>query len=304
MQMFSRNRRNILPLIPANGINLYYEERGNPVGIPILLIMGLGRQMIAWPEDFMTELAKDGHRIILFDNRDAGLSTHFHDALKPNLPRAILATLLGFDIKRPYSLDDLAQDAFALLDHLSIPAAHIVGVSMGGMIAQIMAATIPNRVLSLTSVMSSSGAAGLPGASATLRKQLLQGQPKQPSRSASIEFAAKTMQLMSYPDPARAPDAFLRAASLAYDRSYDPLGTARQLTAIIANGSRVKRLKAITAPTLVIHGANDELVPLACGRNTARHIAGARLEVVEKMAHDLPPSQTNYVAELIRKHIG
>ncbi len=293
-----------MPTIKANNIELYYEERGNPAGVPILLIMGLGRQMIAWPEEFMAQLAKDGHRIILFDNRDVGLSTHFHDAPKPNLPITVISSLLGLPIKRAYSLSDMADDACALLDHLGIAAAHVVGVSMGGMIAQIMAATKQDRVLSLTSVMSSSGAAGLPGANADLRKRLMQGRPKKPSRDNAIAFGAKTMQAMSFPDPKRAPDAFIVGAALAYDRAYDPPGSARQLTAIIADGSRSQRLGMITAPTLVIHGAADALVPLACGRDTAKRIAGARLAIVEAMAHDLPPSQNDHVAGLIRSHVG
>jgi pimeloyl-ACP methyl ester carboxylesterase len=293
-----------MPSIKANNVELYYEERGNPAGVPILLIMGLGRQMIAWPEAFMDELAKDGHRIILFDNRDVGLSTHFHDGPKPNLIKTLIASKLGLFVKRAYSLDDMAVDASAVLDHLEIKAAHIVGVSMGGMIAQILASVMPNRVLTLTSIMSSSGAAGLPGASADLRKRLMKGRPNKPSRDAAIAFGAKTMKAMSYPDPTRAPDAFTTGAALAYDRSYDPLGSARQLTAIIADGSRAQRLGKIIAPTLVIHGAADALVPLACGRDTAKRIRGARLEVVEKMAHDLPPSQNDYVAGLIRAHIA
>jgi pimeloyl-ACP methyl ester carboxylesterase len=293
-----------MPLIKANGIEIYYEERGNPTGAPILLIMGLGRQMIAWPEAFMAELAKAGHRIILFDNRDVGLSTHFHDAPKPNLIKTLIASKLGLSIKSAYSLADMAKDACALLDHMGLDAAHIVGVSMGGMIAQIIASDMPLRVLSLTSIMSSSGAAGLPGASADLRNRLMQGRPRKPTRDAAIAFGAKTMEAMSFPDPTRAPDAFITAAAMAYDRAYDPLGSARQLTAIIADGSRGQRLAKIAARTLVIHGAADALVPLACGRDTAKRISGARLEIVEHMAHDLPPSQNDYVAGLIRAHIA
>jgi pimeloyl-ACP methyl ester carboxylesterase len=169
-----------MPVIKANDIDIYYEERGNPKGAPILLIMGLGRQMIAWPEEFMAELAKDGHRIILFDNRDVGLSSHFHHGPKVNLPLTIIKAMIGLPIKGAYSLADMAGDASALLNHLSVPAAHIVGVSMGGMIAQIMASTMPARVLSLTSIMSSSGAAGLPGASADLRKRLTRA-PQKPN---------------------------------------------------------------------------------------------------------------------------
>jgi pimeloyl-ACP methyl ester carboxylesterase len=293
-----------MPTIKVNGIDLYYEERGNPSGTPILLIMGLGRQMIAWPEPFMAELAKDGHRIILFDNRDVGLSSHFHDGPKPNVVKAVIKSLLGFQIKRAYSLSDMAADGAALLDHLQIEAAHIVGVSMGGMIAQIMASSMPQRVLSLTSIMSSSGAAGLPGATPDLRKRLMKGRPNKPSREAAIAFGANTMKAMSYPCPSREADAFEKGAAQAYDRAYDPLGSARQLIAIIADGSRAQRLGMIKARTLVIHGEADALVPLACGRDTAKRISGAKLEIVEKMAHDLPPSQNAHVASHIRAHIA
>jgi pimeloyl-ACP methyl ester carboxylesterase len=293
-----------MPVIKANDIDIYYEERGNPKGAPILLIMGLGRQMIAWPEEFMAELAKDGHRIILFDNRDVGLSSHFHDGPKPNLPLTLVRALLGLSIKRAYSLSDMAEDSCALLDHLGIPAAHIVGVSMGGMIAQIMASTMPARVLSLTSIMSSSGAAGLPGASADLRKRLTRARPKNPTREATIMFGAQTMEAMSYNDPSRAPDAFIQGATMAYDRCNDPMGSARQLTAIIADGSRTQRLGMIKAPTLVVHGRADRLVPLACGAETAKRIARAKFVIVDAMAHDLPPSQTSHVAGLIRAHVG
>ena len=293
-----------MPTIQANGLELYYEERGDPNGSPILLIMGLGRQMIAWPEPFMDELAKDGHRIVLFDNRDAGLSTHFHDGPKPNIAMTAIAALLGMSIKRAYLLSDMAQDAGALLDHLGIKAAHIVGVSMGGMIAQIMAATMPKRVLSLTSVMSSSGAAGLPGASANLRKRLMKNRPAKGSRDKAIAYGASTMEAMSYPCPSRAKDAFIVGATQAYDRAYDPLGAGRQLTAIIADGSRTQRLGMIKAPTLVIHGAADALVPLACGADTAKRITGAKCEIIDAMAHDLPPSQDAKVAGLIRAHIA
>jgi pimeloyl-ACP methyl ester carboxylesterase len=293
-----------MPTIKANNIDIYYEERGNPKGAPILLIMGLGRQMIAWPEEFMAELAKDGHRIILFDNRDVGLSTHFHHGPKPNLPLTLIRAIVGLSIKRAYSLSDMAEDSCALLDHLGIPAAHIVGVSMGGMIAQIMASTMPARVLSLTSVMSSSGAAGLLGASADLRKRLTRARPKKPTREATIAFGAQTMEAMSYNDPSRAPDAFIQGATLAYERCNDPMGSARQLTAIIADGSRTQRLGMIKAPTLVIHGRADRLVPLACGADTAKRISGAKFVIVDAMAHDLPPSQNSHVAGLIRAHVG
>ncbi|MFN7606403.1 MAG: alpha/beta fold hydrolase [Hyphomonadaceae bacterium] len=291
-----------MPTIQANGIELYYEERGAASGVPLLLVMGLGRQLIAWPEDFMAELVAAGHRVILFDNRDVGLSTHFHGAQVASPLRAIAGLLLGIGFKTAYHVKDMAQDAVALLDHLGIDAAHVVGVSMGGMIAQNMAIYHPTRLRSLISVMSTSGARGLPSAPAKLRQRLTARRSKAPSRDEAIEIGRRTLELISYPDPARAPDAFVNHSAAAYDRAYDPKGTLRQLIAVLADGARAGKLASIQAPTLVIHGKQDELVPLACGVDTARRIPGAKLEVIDQMAHDLPPSKTKHMADLIISH--
>ncbi len=291
-----------MPTIEANGIELYYEERGEASGVPLLLVMGLGRQLIAWPEDFMAELVAAGHRVILFDNRDVGLSTHFHDAKVASPVRALAGLMFGIGFRTAYHVKDMAQDGVALLDHLSIDAAHIVGVSMGAMIAQNMAIHHPDRVRSLISVMSTSGARGLPGAPSRLRQRLTARRSAAPSREEAIEIGRRTLELISYPDPARAPDAFINHSAAAYDRAYDPKGTLRQLIAILADGKRAEKLASIQAPTLVIHGKQDELVPLACGVDTARRIPGAKLEVIDQMAHDLPPSKTRYMADLIISH--
>lgn len=291
-----------MPTIQANGIELYYEERGEASGVPLLLVMGLGRQLIAWPEDFMAQLVAAGHRVILFDNRDVGLSTHFHGVQVASPVRAIVGLLFGIGFKTAYHLKDMADDAVALLDHLGIETAHVVGVSMGGMIAQSMAIHHPSRLRSLISVMSTSGARGLPGAPAKLRQRLTARRSTAPSRDEAIEIGRRTLELISYPDPARAPDAFEKHAAAAYDRAYDPKGTLRQLIAILADGDRAKQLAKVTAPTLVIHGKQDELVPLACGVDTARRIQGAKLEVIDQMAHDLPPSKTKHMADLIISH--
>jgi proline iminopeptidase len=291
-----------MPTIQANGIELYYEERGAASGVPLLLVMGLGRQLIAWPEDFMAELVAAGHRVILFDNRDVGLSTHFHGAQVASPLRAIAGLLLGIGFKTAYHVKDMAQDAVALLDHLGIDAAHVVGVSMGGMIAQNMAIYHPTRLRSLISVMSTSGARGLPSAPAKLRQRLTARRSKAPSRDEAIEIGRRTLELISYPDLARAPDAFVNHSTAAYDRAYDPKGTLRQLIAVLADGARAGKLASIQAPTLVIHGKQDELVPLACGVDTARRIPGAKLEVIDQMAHDLPPSKTKHMADLIISH--
>lgn len=291
-----------MPTIQANGIELYYEERGEASGVPLLLVMGLGRQLIAWPEDFMAQLVAAGHRVILFDNRDVGLSTHFHGVQVASPVRAIAGLIFGIGFKTAYHLKDMAADAVALLDHLKIDAAHVVGVSMGGMIAQTMAIHYPSRVRSLISVMSTSGARGLPGAPAKLRQRLTARRSTTPSRDEAIEIGRRTLELISYPDPARAPDAFEKHAAAAYDRAYDPKGTLRQLIAILADRDRAAQLAKVKAPTLVIHGKQDELVPMACGVDTARRIKGARLEIIDQMAHDLPPSKTTHMADLIIGH--
>ncbi|MFN9074172.1 MAG: alpha/beta fold hydrolase [Hyphomonadaceae bacterium] len=291
-----------MPTIQANSIELYYEERGEASGVPLLLVMGLGRQLIAWPEDFMAQLVAAGHRVILFDNRDVGLSTHFHGIQVASPVRAIAGLLFGIGFKAAYHVKDMAADAVALLDHLGIEAAHVVGVSMGGMIAQSMAIHHPSRLRSLISVMSTSGARGLPGAPAKLRQRLTARSSTAPSREEAIEIGRRTLELISYPDPARAPDAFVNHSAAAYDRAYDPKGTLRQLIAILADGARAGQLAKVKAPTLIIHGKQDELVPLACGVDTARRIQGAKLEVIDQMAHDLPPSKTTHMADLIITH--
>lgn len=293
-----------MPIAKANGIDIYYEENGAPDAPVILLVMGLGTQMIAWPPEFIDGLVKAGFRVIHYDNRDIGLSTHLHGAPVPNLLWAMFASRFGLPLKTAYSLTDMADDAVGLLDALQIDKAHIVGASMGGMIVQLIAAKYPERVLSMTSVMSTSGAPGLPGPSPEIRKRMLAKRPANPTREEAIAFSVAGLRQISYPDPARAPDALEIAAANAFDRSYNPKGMMRQLMAIVADGSRVARLKTITAPTLVIHGAADPLVPQSGSEDIARHIPGARLEIIEEMAHDLPPSQVARMVGLIAGHAG
>ncbi|MEP6786289.1 MAG: alpha/beta hydrolase [Sphingomonadales bacterium] len=291
-----------MPIVRANNIDLFYKDRGAPDAPVILLIMGLGTQLTAWPKTFVKALKKAGFRVIRYDNRDIGKSTHLHDAPSPNLLWAMAAKRFGLSVPLGYSLDDMADDAVALMDELGIPAAHVVGASMGGMIAQIMAAKAPERVLSLTSIMSSSGAPGLPGPALQVRKALLAPRSARPPRATATARRARTLELVSFPDAARKPDAFRSMAERDFDRAYNPMGTRRQLLAIIADGSRADRLARVQAPTLVVHGAADPLIPLACSEDIVRRIPGARLEVIDEMAHDLPPSQMPRLAELIVGH--
>jgi pimeloyl-ACP methyl ester carboxylesterase len=286
----------------SNGMSIAYETSGDPSGTPVLLIMGLGMQLTSWPLDFVEGLVEQGFYVIRFDNRDSGLSTKLDQFGSPNLPFAFIKSLLRLPLNSAYTLNDMAYDALGVLDGLGIKQAHVIGASMGGMIAQIVAAKMPERVLSLTSIMSTSGRRGLPGPTSKARSALL-SRPNDPRDFESIvDHTAKIFQIIgspAYPTPLK----LLRerlAASI--KRNSCPAGVARQMVAIGASGSRVKLLKTIKAPTLVIHGAADPLVPLACGKDTAAHIPGAKLEVIEGMGHDLPPALIERLLALIDAH--
>lgn len=293
-----------MPKVTANKITIEYEERGvgsNPV---VLLIMGLGQQMIAWPDAFVQLLVDEGFRVIRYDNRDVGGSSWLKGRRSVGLAALIAARRVGLRLPVPYTLGDMAEDAVGLMDALAIPAAHVVGASMGGMIAQHLASRAPERVLSLTSIMSSSGASGLPEAAPEIRARVLSKTPKNATAAQLMERAAETLRMISYDDPARPATAFDDIVKRAADRGYNPGGYVRQLMAILADGSRVGRLRKITVPTLIIHGAEDRLVPVACGIDTAKHIPGARLEIIDAMAHDIPPSQMMRISSLIADHAG
>ncbi len=291
-----------MPNIQANNIDIYYEESGPADAPVILLVMGLGTQMIAWPDELIQGLVRKGYRVIHYDNRDVGLSQRMDGSPAGSLVWALLASRLGLPVRTAYTLTDMAKDGAALLDTLGIEKAHIVGASMGGMIVQLMAANHPEKVLSMTSLMSSSGAPGLPGPSAELRRRMMVKRPENPTRDEAAAFGAETLEAISYVDPTRPDTAFVDMAGRAFDRGYYPIGIKRQLLAIIADGSRVARLKTIKVPTLVVHGGSDPLVPKQGSEDIARHIPGARLEIIEAMAHDLPPSQVGRMVELISDH--
>ncbi len=291
-----------MPNIRANGIDIFYEESGRLDAPVILLVMGLGTQMIAWPDELIQGLLAKGYRVIHYDNRDVGLSQRMDGAPAGSLVWAMLASRFGLPVTSAYSLTDMAEDGVALLDALGIEKAHIVGASMGGMIVQLMAAHHPEKVLSMTSIMSSSGRPGLPGPRADIRKRMLKPRPANPTKEEAVKLGAEALEAISFADPTRTPTAFVDMAARAFDRGYYPIGMKRQLLAIVADGSRVERLKKITTPTLVVHGGADPLVPKAGSEDIARHIPGARLEVIEEMAHDLPPSQVGRMVDLIANH--
>ena len=294
--------------IQSNGLNLEVEEHGPADGPPLLLIMGLGMQLIGWPEAFVQLLADAGFRVIRFDNRDIGLSDKFDHWGRVNLATAALRYTLGLKLRAPYTLDDMAQDAVGLLDALRIERCHIVGASMGGMIAQIIAAKHPGRVASLTLIMTSAGARRLPGPTLRARRALL-SRPKNPRDPASIiEHGSQTFKVIASPGYPTHDEAIRARIARALGRSFHPHGVGRQLLAVAAASDRTPLLSNITAPTLVIHGRADSLVPVANGIDLAKRIPNARLELIDGMGHDLPdgllPRLAGSIAANARQHLG
>lgn len=292
-----------MPQAQANGIQLEYETFGKPSDPALLLIMGLGGQLTLWPDGLCQRLARGGYYVIRYDNRDVGLSSKIDGAGKPDLKRAALRFLLRLPLKAGYTLEDMAADAIGLLDVLGIGKAHVVGLSMGGMIGQILAANHGARLLSFTAIMTSSGNRGLPQPSLKLRLRLTR-RPKSVTRESLIRHSMDTWRLIGSPGYPT-PDAELRAmVERDQARCLYPRGMARQTLAIMAAPSRVPLLKRIKAPTLVIHGLADPLVPVAAGRELGRLIPGARLELIEGMGHDLPTPLLERIGRLILDHAG
>ncbi len=280
----------------SGGIDLAYETFGDPADPPVLLVMGLGTQMLGWPEGFCEELTRHGHFVVRFDNRDIGLSTHLHDAPAPNPFAAIAGDLSSAS----YTLSDMASDTVGLIDHLGLDAVHLVGASMGGMIAQTVAIEHPRRVLSLTSIMSTTGdrAVGTP----TQEAMAALLAPPATSRAGAIERTVATYRVIGSPGYPMDEAALRERAGLSFDRGFDPVGVARQLTAIYASGDRTPHLRELTVPTLVVHGEQDPLVGVSGGRATAEAVPGAELVVIDGMGHDLPEPLWAEVAGHIARH--
>lgn len=276
-----------MPQIDANGLRLHYELSGPADGPPVLLIMGLGGQLITWPEPFCEALATAGYRLIRFDNRDAGLSTRLTALGKPDLLKAGIASTLRRPVRAPYQLDDMAADALALLDGLGVASAHVVGISMGGMIAQLMALRQRERVRSLSLLMTHSGDPWLPGPRWPIRWRMVR-RPGLRERDEIIRHSMYTQRLIG--SPAFRPDAETLYAQIArqYDRGHHPAGVARQTAAILAAPDRSAALRELRLPTLILHGKQDPLIPVAAARQLKRLMPHARLELFEGMGHDLP----------------
>ena len=271
----------------ANGIEIEYESYGDEHAPPVLLVMGLGAQLTQWPMTMVEQLVVRGYRVIRYDNRDVGLSTKLDGAMAPPMPEIIGALMTGRKPGVPYLLTDMAADAVGLLDALGIARAHVIGASMGGMIAQMVAAGYPDRVLSLTSVMSTTGNPMLPPASPAAMAVLTQ-RPEGADEESMVAFGVRAEQTIGSPGYPTDPDVLTERVRANYRRMHYPPGFARQMAAIVASGDRRAALATITAPTMVIHGADDPLVPPAGGRDTAATIPGARIVEIPGMGHNLP----------------
>jgi len=287
-------------IISANGIDICYEIFGDAKAEPMLLIMGLGAQMVLWDDAFCEQLAARGFRVIRFDNRDIGQSSKFSGGKRLTAWELLKLRFLKIPVSAPYRLRDMAQDTIGLMDGLGIRSAHLVGASMGGMIAQEIAITFPERVRSLTSIMSTTGNPNVPQPSREATAMLMAPPPK--TRDEYIaRFAQnwKVLRVGSFPED----EALDRSrAERSYDRGLNPAGVARQLRAILASGSRKERLRDVKAPTLVIHGTVDPLVHPMGGRDTAASIPGAKLMMVEGMGHAIPLPTWPQIIDAIDKH--
>jgi len=288
--------------VTANGIQIEFEEFGDPGDPAVLLIMGFAGQMVVWPEAFCRALAEQSLRVIRFDNRDAGLSTHLDGVKAPGMVRAMFGSLLGIKPKVPYSLDDMALDTIGLLDALNIRQAHIVGASMGGMIAQIMAAKHANRVKSLTSIMSTTGSRKLPGPRPKVLRHALFKHRKNLDRDGMIEYLVGFWQLNASPAYPMPEEERRQRVTSWIDRDVDPAANIRQFAALATSGDRTQLLGSIERPTLVIHGEDDPLIPVDAGRHTAQCIANAKLHLIPGMGHDLPEQLIPEFVRVIASH--
>ncbi len=281
-----------MPAATANGITIEYDTFGDPADPPVLLIMGFGAQLTLWDPDLCSSLAATGLYVIRYDNRDVGLSTWFDDAGEPEL-----VSLLEGTATAPYSLTDMAADAAGLLDSLGLASAHVVGVSMGGMIAQTFALEYPGRTRTLTSIMSTTGD---PDVGQPRPEALAALVPVPPaSRQEAMDQGAAMWRTIGSPGFPFDEEAVRERSGAAYDRAFHPAGNTRQLAAIVTQPDRTAALASVAVPTLVIHGEDDPLVDPSGGRATAAAVPGARLLLVPGMGHDLPPELTGrFVAEL------
>ena len=283
----------------VNGVRIEVEDTGERDRVAVLLLPGMAMQLIVWPEAMVHQLHQAGYRVIRLDNRDIGLSQDMAQLPVPNLLWFMLQQKLGLQPQTPYSIQDMTQDALGVLDHLHIKQAHLIGVSMGGMIGQRICITAPERALSLTSIMSSSGAKGLPGPTPAMRRVLFTP-PAKAGSDAARQHALRFVKALAGPGFEHPEGSQQQLVNDSLKRSNRPMGAYRQMLAAMADRERAGLLGRISTPTLVIHGKADPLVPFACGEDTARRIPNAKLHGIEGMGHDMPPGAVdNMMARLL-----
>jgi pimeloyl-ACP methyl ester carboxylesterase len=293
-----------MPQVSANGLTLEYDDHGNPSDPAVILIMGFSAQMTMWPLSFVNGLVAKGLRVIRFDNRDVGLSSHLDHLGAADMGAAMMAAASGQRYAgAPYLLDDMAADAVGLMDALGIQTAHIVGASMGGMIAQLVAAKYPARTVSLTSIMSTTGRPGLSAARPEIMAALITP-PASPSREDRMAAFINTFRTIGSPGFPATDDEIQALAAGVVDRGpFDPAGIGRQMVAIMSSEPRHELIKSVTAPTLVVHGKDDPLVPLDGGQDVADNIPGAKMVIVPGMGHDFTEALMPHFVEHVGAHI-
>lgn len=284
-------------------VHIHYETYGDELGVPLLLVMGLGMPLKAWPQLFIQLLVRQGFRVIIFDNRDSGKSTQINHEVRPiDVVEAIFKALTRQKIVSPYTLEDMADDALSVLDVLGIARAHVLGISMGGMIGQVLAARHPQRIASLTSIMSASGNPR----TGVGKLRALKGLLTKPENACEVDslrvYLKKMFRLIGSEEMGYSDEQIQEIAGYMVENHYQPQATSRQLLAILASGDRSSQLKNVQVPTLVIHGQDDPLLPLEAGKEVANLIPGAKLMIVPKMGHDLPTSLIEVFVKEVSSH--
>ena len=293
-----------MPLVKANGLDIEVETHGPENGPAVLLIMGLAAQLTHWPTDFIEALTGAGYRVVAFDNRDIGLSEKLHTKRAPKpVTHALLARLLPFAGLAPYTLEDMAEDAVGVLDALKIEQAHVIGVSMGGMIGQALCAAHPDRVLSFIPIMSSTNNPKLPKADPAIIREIFTVRTRPRTRDELIDRTVALWNMIGTKDGGQDPEHFRQRIADATDRCTYPAGVRRQIAAIISTGDLRRFARKITAPTLVIHGSADPLAPFRGGLDIAASVPDAKSKIIDGMGHDLPPRHLPEIIALVTEHI-
>jgi len=287
--------------VVANGIELAYEAFGNPSHPAIILITGMSAQLTTWPIELCQQVAAMGYWVLRYDHRDIGLSEKMSSAKSPKMLSVMTRLHFNLPIKVPYTLEDMSDDVIGLMQELNIDKAHFVGVSMGGMIAQLCAIRHPNKALSLTSMMSTSGSPWLPGPKPAISLHMMK--PRPTTEEAIIQRGVKTLRLAAGSKYRQSYDEMYSRMRDSFHRSHYPEGAVRHMLAIAGSGNRVRALRKVRTPTLVVHGRDDPLVRLAAGRSTARLIPGAKLEVIDGLGHDLPACAVPRLMQALAPHL-